>query len=72
MAQPGSATVLGTVGRWFKSNRPDHSQCGATWLSALQFCFWNWCRRELKLGLRGSASLALALIQSKIERRQDR
>lgn len=26
MAQPGSATVLGTVGRWFESNRPDHPQ----------------------------------------------
>ena len=26
MAQLGSATVLGTVGRWFESNRPDHPQ----------------------------------------------
>ena len=24
MAQPGSATVLGTVGREFESRRPDH------------------------------------------------
>ncbi len=26
VAQLGSATVLGTVGRWFESNRPDHPQ----------------------------------------------
>ena len=26
MAQPGSATVLGTVGREFESRRPDHSE----------------------------------------------
>ena len=26
MAQPGSATVLGTVGREFESRRPDHSK----------------------------------------------
>ena len=26
VAQPGSATVLGTVGREFESRRPDHSE----------------------------------------------
>ena len=26
MAQPGSATVLGTVGREFESRRPDHTK----------------------------------------------
>ena len=28
MAQPGSATVLGTVGREFESRRPDHTYKG--------------------------------------------
>ena len=31
MAQPGSATVLGTVGREFESRRPDHANKGSDW-----------------------------------------
>ena len=31
VAQPGSATVLGTVGREFESRRPDHANKGSDW-----------------------------------------
>ena len=32
VAQPGSATVLGTVGREFESRRPDHTVNDSDWV----------------------------------------
>ena len=43
VAQPGSATVLGTVGREFESRRPDHkkSEVNYTFLQDAPHCSWS-------------------------------